>query len=252
MELFPSQYVGLGGDECPKAQWRADPRTQQRIRELGLADEEELQGWFVGRLAAHVEAAGRRPFGWDEILEGGTVPRSTTVMSWRGLQGAVTAARRGHDVVSTPDDRVYLDYRQSELDTEPIPIAVPLTVADVLAFDPVPPELSPKEAEHVLGGQANLWTEHVDDARRADYQLFPRVAALAEALWSADTIGPRDPEDFERRLAVHRERLVALGVEARPDDGPLPWQQRPGVPGRPASREDRAAHMATLTANITD
>lgn len=252
MELFPSEYVGLGGDECPKTQWRADPVTQQRIRDLGLADEEELQGWFVGRLAAHVEAAGRRPFGWDEVLEGGTVPRSTAVMSWRGLQGAVTAARRGHDVVSTPDDRVYLDYRQSELDSEPIPIAVPLTVADVLAFDPVPPELTPAEAEHVLGGQANLWTEHVDDAQRADYQLFPRVAALAEALWSADAAGPRDRADFERRLAVHHERLVAMGVEARPDDGPLPWQQRPGVPGRPASREDRAAHMATLTANITD
>ncbi|MDO3699658.1 beta-N-acetylhexosaminidase, partial [Curtobacterium flaccumfaciens] len=136
--LFPSGYIGIGGDECPKVQWETDPRTQERIRELGLQDEEQLQAWIIGQLAAHVESHGRRAFGWDEILEGGTLDPSATVVSWRGLTGARTAARRGHDVISSPDDQVYLDYRQSDLSTEPIPVSIVLTVDDVFAFDPVP------------------------------------------------------------------------------------------------------------------
>lgn len=250
--LFPSDYIGVGGDECPKVQWEQDPRTQERIRELGLEDEEQLQAWTIGRLAAHVESHGRRAFGWDEILEGGTLSKSATVLSWRGLTGARTAAKRGHDVISAPDDQVYLDYRQSDLATEPIPVSIVLTVDDVFAFDPVPSDLTEAERAHVIGGQGNMWTEHVDTARKLDYQLFPRVAALAEALWSADVTGPRDVAEFRGRLAEHVARLEAMGIEYRHEAGPFPWEQRPGVPGRPHSREDRAAYIDAITANIAE
>jgi hexosaminidase len=252
IELFPSAYIGIGGDECPKVQWETDPRTQERIRELGLADEEQLQAWIIGQLAAHVESHGRRAFGWDEILEGGTLSPSATVLSWRGLQGAVTAARRGHDVISVPDDQAYLDYRQSDLPNEPIPVSIVLTVDDVFAFDPVPASLTEAERAHVIGGQGNMWTEHVDTVRKLDYQLFPRVTALAEALWSADVAGPRDLDDFRGRLVEHLARLEAMGIEYRHEAGPFPWQERPGVPGRPHSREERAAYIDAVTANIAD
>jgi len=252
IDLFPSEYVGLGGDECPKDQWIDDPRTQDRIRELGLADEEQLQAWIVGRLAEHIESRGRRAFGWDEILEGGTLAPSATVVSWRGMTGARTAARRGHDVISAPDDQVYLDYRQSDMATEPIPVSIVLTVDDVYAFDPVPDGLTDAERAHVIGGQGNMWTEHVDTARKLDYQLFPRVAALAEALWSADLAGPRDVAEFRGRLAEHLARLEAMGIEYRHETGPFPWEQRPGVPGRPHSREERAAYIDAVTANIAE
>ena len=247
MDLFPSAYIGIGGDECPKDQWRADARTQQRMRELGLATEDQLQSWFVRQLDEHITARGRRLFGWDEILEGGLAP-GATVASWRGMTGAVAAARAGHDVIACPDDQVYLDYRQSELDSEPIPVSIVLTLEDVYAFDPVPAELTPDEARHVLGGQANVWTEHMDSPRTVDYFAFPRLCALAEAVWTG---GERDFADFERRLEQHLLRLDALGVEYRHADGPLPWQRRPGVPGRPSTREARAAHIAELVATIT-
>ncbi len=250
--LFPSRYIGIGGDECPKVQWETDPRTQERIRELGLQDEEQLQAWIIGQLAAHVESHGRRAFGWDEILEGGTLSQSATVLSWRGLTGARTAAKRGHDVISAPDDQAYLDYRQSDLPTEPIPVSIVLTVDDVFAFDPVPSGLTDDERAHVIGGQGNMWTEHVDTARKLDYQLFPRVAALAEALWSADVTGPRDLAEFRGRLAEHTARLEAMGIEYRHEAGPFPWEQRPGVPGRPHSREERAAYIDAITANIAE
>jgi hexosaminidase len=250
MDLFPSAYIGIGGDECPKTRWREDPRTQERMRELGLDDEEQLQAWFVGRLEAHLRGRGRRAFGWDEILEGGAAGGfgpGTTVASWRGEVGARIAARRGFDVVACPADRVYLDYRQSERDDEPIPVGVPLTWRDVHAFEPVPSGLTPAEAARILGGQGNLWTEHVDGARRVDYQLFPRLGALAEALWT----GPdRDVDDFARRLPGHLARLEALGVEFRPEDGPLPWQTLPGIRGRVRSRAEHDAHIAEITANL--
>jgi hexosaminidase len=247
LELFPSRYIGVGGDECPKDQWRADDRTRRRAAELGLAGADHLQTWFIGRLDDHLTAAGRRLFGWDEILEG-DLGAGATVASWRGMTGAVAAARRGHDVVACPDDLVYLDYRQSESPDEPIPVAIPLTLRDVYAFDPVPAQLTPEQARHVLGGQANIWTEHADSPRAVDYLAFPRLCAVAEALWSA---GERDFTEFEARLHHHLARLDALGVEYRHADGPLPWQKRPGVPGRPQTRQQRTVHIAQLVANIS-
>ncbi|WP_282202997.1 beta-N-acetylhexosaminidase [Kitasatospora fiedleri] len=248
MELFPSPHIGLGGDECPKDHWRADDRTQDLMRQRGLADESALQGWFIERLGEHLARHGRRVFGWDEILEG-PVPAGTVVASWRGLTGARTAARRGHDVVSCPDDQVYLDYRQSEHPDEPIPFAVPLTLEDTYRFDPVPDGLTAEEAARVIGGQANIWTEHMDSPRTVDYYAFPRLCAVAEALWST---GERDVADFRARLAAHLPRLDAIGVEYRRADGPLPWQTRPGIPGKPAGRTEWAAFIDGLVARIKD
>jgi hexosaminidase len=248
MALFPSPYIGVGGDECPKDQWRADPRTQQRMAELGVQDEDALQSWFTRRLDDHLSASGRRLFGWDEILEGDLAP-GAIVASWRGMTGAITAARRGHDVVACPDDGVYLDYRQSDSADEPIPVSIVLTVADVYDFEPVPAELTKDEARHVLGGQANIWTEHMDSPRVVDFFAFPRLCALAEALWSTQQ---RDFDDFGARLEEHLDRLDALGVEYHRPAGPCPWQQRPGIQGRPSTREQRATSVAQMVANIGD
>lgn len=246
IEIFPSQYIGVGGDECVKDQWRQDARTQQRMRELGVDTEEELQSWFIRRLDDHLSSRGRRLFGWDEILEGGLAP-GATVASWRGETGARTAARAGHDVVLCPDHTMYLNYRQSEHPDEPIPLVVPITVRDVYEFDPVPDGLTSEQAGHVLGAQANLWTEYMDSPRTVDYFAFPRLCALAEALWSS---GPRDFDGFSSRLRTHLGRLDAVGVEYRHETGPLPWQMRPGIPGRIDTRQQRAAEVAALVAGL--
>ncbi|MFF4211126.1 beta-N-acetylhexosaminidase [Streptomyces sp. NPDC001796] len=233
LELFPSPFVHIGGDECPKDQWRRSPAAQGRIKELGLADEDELQAWFVRHFDTWLTARGRRLVGWDEILEGGLAD-GATVSSWRGYAGGITAARAGHDVVMCPEQQVYLDHRQDGGPDEPVPIGYVRTLEDVYRFEPVPPQLTPEEARHVLGTQANVWTEVTEDQGRVDYQAFPRLAAFAEVAWSAlPDPAERDFGDFERRMAAHYRRLDALGVAYRPPAGPLPWQRRPGVLGRP-------------------
>ncbi|MFJ4980578.1 beta-N-acetylhexosaminidase [Streptomyces coeruleorubidus] len=233
LELFPSEFVHVGGDECPKDQWRRSQAAQARIRELGLADEDELQSWFIGHFDAWLAARGRRLIGWDEILEGG-LAKGAAVSSWRGYAGGIAAARAGHDVVMCPEQQVYLDHRQAPGPDEPVPIGWVRTLEDVYRFEPVPPELTPEEAGHVLGTQANVWTEVMEDPARVDYQTFPRLAAFAEVAWSALPVpAERDFTAFERRMAAHYRRLDALGVAYRPPAGPLPWQRRPGVLGRP-------------------
>jgi hexosaminidase len=233
LELFPSRFVHVGGDECPKDQWRRSPAAQARIRELGLADEDGLQAWFIGHFDRWLAARGRRLIGWDEILEGG-LAEGAAVSSWRGYAGGIAAARAGHDVVMCPEQQVYLDHRQDAGPDEPVPIGYVRTLEDVYRFEPVPPQLTPEEARHVLGTQANLWTEVMEDGARVDYQAFPRLAAFAEVAWS-DLPAPaeRDFADFQRRMTAHYRRLDALGVAYRPPAGPLPWQKRPGVLGRP-------------------
>ncbi|GAB2885260.1 beta-N-acetylhexosaminidase [Streptomyces mayteni] len=234
LEIFPSEYVHIGGDECPKDQWRASPAVQRRIKDLGLADEDELQSWFVRHFDRWLADRGRRLVGWDEILEGGLAP-GAVVASWRGYAGGVSAARAGHDVVMCPEQHTYLDWRQAEGPDEPVPIAHVRTLEDVYRFEPVPDSLNEAEAAHVIGVQANVWTETMDSARAVDYLAFPRLAAFAEIAWrplppSAD----RDFADFAHRMdSAHHARLDALGVEYRPPSGPRPWQRRPGVPGRP-------------------
>ncbi|WP_217238659.1 beta-N-acetylhexosaminidase [Streptomyces sp. AC555_RSS877] len=233
LDLFPSEFVHVGGDECLKDQWRRSPLAQARIAELGLADEDGLQSWFIGHFDTWLSARGRRLIGWDEILEGG-LAEGAAVSSWRGYEGGIAAARAGHDVVMCPEQQVYLDHRQDAGADEPVPIGYVRTLEDVYRFDPVPPELTPEEAGHVLGAQANVWTEVMEDHARVDYQTFPRLAAFAEVAWSSlPAPAERDFADFERRMAVHYRRLDALGVAYRPPTGPLPWQRRPGVLGRP-------------------
>ncbi|MFF3481732.1 beta-N-acetylhexosaminidase [Streptomyces sp. NPDC002701] len=231
--LFPSEFIHVGGDECAKDQWQASPSAQARISELGLADEDGLQSWFIRHFDHWLTARGRRLIGWDEILEGGLAP-GAAVSSWRGYRGGITAARAGHDVVMCPEQQVYLDHRQADGPDEPVPIGFVRTLEDVYRFEPVPPELTPAQARHVLGTQANLWTEVMEDRARVDYQAFPRLVALAEVAWSTlPAPAERDFADFERRMTAHYPRLDALGVAYRPPAGPLPWQRRPGVLGRP-------------------
>ncbi|WP_035793456.1 beta-N-acetylhexosaminidase [Kitasatospora mediocidica] len=236
LEVFPSEFVHFGGDECPKDQWRASPAAQARMRELGLADEDALQSWFIGHFDRWLAARGRRLIGWDEILEGGLAP-GAAVSSWRGYAGGVAAARAGHDVVMCPEQHVYLDHRQADGEDEPIPVGFVRSLEDVYRFEPVPPSLDPVSARHVIGTQANLWSEFADDARDLDFRAFPRLAAFAEVAWSALPADPaaRDWPGFERRMRTHYARLDALGVEYRPPGGPHPWQRRPGVLGRPAA-----------------
>jgi len=237
LDLFPadagpfSEFVHIGGDECAKDQWRQSPTAQARIKELGLADEDELQSWFVRHFDNWLSARGRRLIGWDEILEGGLAD-GAAVSSWRGYQGGVTAARAGHDVVMCPEQQVYLDHRQAAGEDEPMPIGYVRTLEDVYRFEPVPPQLTEAEARHVLGTQANVWTEVMEDHARVDYQTYPRLAAFAEVAWSAlPAPAERDFAGFERRMTAHYARLDALGVDYRPPAGPLPWQQRPAPEG---------------------
>lgn len=239
LELFPadaapfSGFFHIGGDECPKEQWRASATAQARIKELGLADEDELQSWFIGHFDTWLTARGRRLIGWDEILEGG-LAEGAAVASWRGYAGGIAAARAGHDVVMCPEQQVYLDHRQDAGADEPVPIGFVRTLEDVYRFEPVPAELEAEHTGHVLGAQANVWTEVMESPARVDYQAFPRLAAFAEVAWSTlPAPGERDFADFERRMAGHYRRLDALGVGYRPPAGPHPWQRRPGVLGRP-------------------
>jgi hexosaminidase len=244
-EIFPGELIGIGGDECPAGEWDS-PAARERIAAEGLAGPHELQAWFTARMAEHLKNHGRRVFGWDEILAGGA-PAGATIAAWRGAEPAVLAARAGHDVVSCPDTSVYLDYRQSTDPGEPTPVGTLLTLADVYAFDPVPAGLSDAEAARILGGQANVWTEHLESARRVDYQTYPRLCAFAETVW-----GPprRDFAGFTTRLGPHLERLDALGVNYRPPSGPRPWDARPDAPGHPRDLADRLAELHEMTADL--
>ncbi|WP_424213558.1 beta-N-acetylhexosaminidase [Streptomyces sp. BI20] len=237
LELFPvetSPFVHVGGDECPKAQWKASPTAQARIAELGVGDEDGLQSWFIRHFDGWLAARGRRLIGWDEILEGGLAP-GATVSSWRGYAGGIAAAESGHDVVMCPEQHVYFDHRQDGGPDEPMPIGYVRSLEDVYRFEPIPEGLSPEAAAHVLGAQANVWTEVMENRNRVDYQVHPRLAAFAEVVWSElPEPSQRDFGAFAARVERgHLPRLDALGVDYRPQGGPLPRQRRPGVQGRP-------------------
>jgi hexosaminidase len=214
MELFPSRYLHIGGDEAVKTQWRNSPECQALKRELGLADEEAMQSYFIGRMDEYIASQGRILVGWDEILEGGLSP-GAVVMSWRGEEGGVEAAGLGHDVVMAPHRFTYFDYYQSE-DRSAEPLAFPefLPLSKVYAYEPIPSELAPDRAYHVLGAQCQLWSEYMPNARQVEYQAFPRLSALAEVTWSSREA--KDYDGFLERLRTHMTRLQALGVNARP------------------------------------
>jgi hexosaminidase len=221
LEIFPSRYIHIGGDEADKAKWKVNPRIQARIRELGLADEHELQSWFIRQMDAFLNAKGRRLIGWDEILEGG-LAENAVVMSWRGTKGGIAAARAGHDVIMAPESHTYLNYYQApDQAREPLGHPGLLPLDKVYGFEPVPPELEPEFARHVLGAQAQIWTEYLEGPKNVEYQAFPRLSALAEVVWTP--IAQKNYDHYLARLAVHDRRLQALDVNystVRPQPGP--------------------------------
>lgn len=213
IELFPSPYVHIGGDEVPKTRWRESEVAQAVMRRHELADEAELQSWFIRRIESFLRRHGRRLIGWDEILEGGLAPEAT-VMSWRGMDGGIEAARQGHDVIMTPSSHVYFDHYQADPAGEPLAIGGFTPLKKVYAFEPVPSALDDGRARHVLGAQANVWTEYIKTPEHVEYMAFPRLLALAEVVWSPRRA--RHWKDFRERLESHLGRLDALEVGYRP------------------------------------
>jgi len=207
IDVFPSRYIHTGGDEVPRDRWKASPFAQARMRQEGLKNEDELQSYFTRRVERFLNAKGRWLIGWDEILEGGLAPNAV-VMSWRGTQGGIAAAKAGHRVVMTPHEQTYFNYMQHKAKRGPgHPGYLPLEA--VYAFDPLR-GLSPEESKHVLGGQACLWTEYVPTPADVEYLLFPRLLAMAEVLWSPAE--SRDAKDFLARLPAQLEGLKRAGI----------------------------------------
>lgn len=197
IELFPAPYFHIGGDECPKTRWKKCRNCQKRIKDEGLKNEHELQSYFVRRIEKFLLTKNRRLIGWDEILEGGLAPHAT-VQSWRGMKGAVAAARAGHDTIASPTSHCYFDYFHRTTPLE-----------KVYSFEPIPRSLTEQQQRHILGGEGNVWTEHISQ-EHADSWVFPRLTALAEVLWSPKNL--RDWEDFSARMAEQYRRFDEMGV----------------------------------------
>jgi hexosaminidase len=212
--LFPFEYLHIGGDEAVKKQWQADAGTQARMRALGLPDEEHLQSWFIRQMEEFLGKNGRRLVGWDEILEGGLAP-TATVMSWRGIEGAVAAAQLGNDAIMCPHESLYFNYYESPArETQPLSYPRVLPLEKVHAYEPVPAALTATQARSIIGVQGQLWTEYIPTTSQLDYLAFPRVCALAEVAWS-----PRNRPafaNFAARLSRHLRRLDCQDVRYRP------------------------------------
>ncbi|MBU8977061.1 family 20 glycosylhydrolase [Lysobacter sp. MMG2] len=229
MPLFPGKYIHLGGDEAAKDQWQASPAVQAKKNELGLKDEMQLQTWFMGRLGKYIEGHGKRLLGWDEILEGGP-PADATVMSWRGTDGAIEAARAGHDVVLSPSPALYLNHIQSDAADETPGRADVISLKSVYDFQVVPVQLNAEQTKHVLGAQGNLWTEHHRTQQRVERGLFPRAAALAEATWTPDD--RKDWNDFLQRMAFETQRYRLTGFDAADSAFAVRFTPQPAADGK--------------------
>ena len=206
MTLFPSKYIHIGGDECPKTHWQRCPFCQQRIKDEHLKDEHELQSYFIQRIEKYLNSKGKTLIGWDEILEGGLAPKAV-VMSWRGEQGGIAAAQQKHQVIMTPGPWVYLNYSQTR-NEDSVTIGGYLPLQKVYGYQPVPAALSKDQQKYVLGAQGNLWTEYIGNERIAEYMLFPRMTALSEVLWSQK----KDSVDFKKRLTTQVKRYQMWGT----------------------------------------
>ena len=208
MQLFPSKYIHIGGDECPKERWKACPLCQKRIKDENLKDEHALQSYFIQRIEKYLNSKGRKIIGWDEILEGGLAPNAT-VMSWRGEEGGIEAAKQDHDVIMTPGTYCYLDHSQSK-NEDSLTIGGYLPLETVYNYDPVPGALNVKQAKHILGAQGNVWTEYMETPSKVEYMIFPRMMALSEVLWTPKE--KKNWKDFERRLPELFKRLEQWGT----------------------------------------
>ena len=214
LDLFPSEFIHVGGDECPKVRWEACPKCQAKMKAEGLKDEHELQSFVISHMDKFLNNNGRRLVGWDEILEGGLAP-TAAVMSWRGSQGGIDAATAGHDVIMSPFTHCYLDYYQVQDKTnEPPAIGGLITLETTYEFEPAAGFPADKAA-YILGGQGNVWTEYMPTSDQVEYMTYPRASALAEAMWSGSE---RDYNDFQGRLALLLPRLDQLEVHYRPLD----------------------------------
>ncbi len=208
--LFVSEYIHIGGDECPKARWKACPKCQQRIKELGLkADkehsaEEKLQSYFVQRIEKFLVKHNKRIIGWDEILEGGLAP-SATVMSWRGEAGGIASANMGHDVIMTPGDWFYMDRYQGDSKLLPVTIGGYINLAKIYSYEPIPDKINEDKKHHILGAQCNVWNEYKYNGKDMEHDIYPRIIALAELTWTPKE--KKDYADFERRIENQRVRL---------------------------------------------
>jgi N-acetyl-beta-hexosaminidase len=217
LDLFPSKFIHIGGDECPKDRWQQCPLCQAKMKAEHLQNEQELQSYFIKRIEKFLDSRGRRLIGWDEILEGGLAPKAS-VMSWRGMEGGITAAKSGHDVVMAPTSHLYFDYPQSadgfgKLD--PGAANAPFTSLEkVYSFQPIPPELTAQQARHILGAQAQMWSDTHPTEANIEWQVYPRACAVAEVVWSP--VATRDYTDFFGRMRVHERRLAALNLHYRP------------------------------------
>ncbi len=200
--LFPSKYFHVGGDECPKTHWKKCPRCQQRMKDHDLKDEHELQSYFIQRMEKYLNNKGKTIIGWDEILEGGLAPNAI-VMSWRGEEGGIAAAKQDHGVIMTPGNPVYFDHTQS-LNEDSVTIGGYNPIEKVYAWNPIPKELDAEKGKHILGAQANLWTEYIKNTRKLEYMLFPRIAALSEVVWGKNEND--NWEAFEKRLLTQFKR----------------------------------------------
>jgi hexosaminidase len=232
MALFPGKYVHLGGDEAIKDQWRASPAIQAQMKTLGIADEDAMQSWFMEQLGTYLAEHGRSMVGWDEILQGG-VPPSATVMSWRGIQGAIAAARVGHDVVLSPAPTLYFDNLQSRRDDEPAGRLAIAPLSQVYNFEVMPTVLSAEEGRHVLGAQANLWSEYLLSSWYVQHAAFPRVDALSEAVWSRPS--SMNWAGFLTRLPAQMQRYRRQGIAAADSAFAVDFQV---VNGRNAALQD--------------
>jgi hexosaminidase len=210
MTLFPSEYLHIGGDECVKERWKVCAKCQKRIADEHLKNENELQSYFITRIEKFVNAKGKKIIGWDEILEGGLAPNAA-VMSWRGTQGGIAAAKQKHYVVMTPGKPCYFDHYQSKDKTkEPMAIGGFNPLDSVYAYNPTPKNLTAEEATFIMGAQANVWTEYIIDFSQVEYMSMPRMAALSESLWTPKT--KKNYKDFILRLKVHAKTLDKMGV----------------------------------------
>lgn len=209
IELFPSEYIHIGGDECPKTRWEKCPLCQQRMKDEGLVDEHELQSYFIQRIEKFLLSGGRKIIGWDEILEGGLAPEAT-VMSWRGTTGGIAAAKQKHDVIMTPYTYVYLDYYQSEPEGEPLAIGGYLPLEKVYSFNPMPEELTQDEQKYILGVQGNLWSEYLNTPEQMEYMAYPRMFAIAETGWTPERL--KDFNDLLARFEVLKKRYDIIGI----------------------------------------